>query len=254
MWTEARPKRYNSPVPNDPVKLQSIDSNSALAKDRAADGDVEVTVSSILNDARQAPDDTRAWERFWRFYEPILKRYIARLKVNPNDSADILQELFLKLRQKLPAFSFDRSRGRFRGWLRTLTDRTVMDHFRAVAAQRKKDDQVAEYLVSVQAGLAETDPGDAERDRLWVQTVSVLVMQKIREQFGPRTVACFEESTLKRRKANEIAAELGIANVNNVYVYASRVLSRVEKLKAEYDGFELDDDESPELGDSDAAG
>ena len=67
-------------------------------------------------------------------------------------------------------------------------------------------------------------------------------MARVREEFKGRekTLACFEQATLLNRPAKDVAAELGIEKVNNVYVYAHRVLQRVRELCDEYDE-DLDD-------------
>jgi RNA polymerase sigma-70 factor (ECF subfamily) len=204
----------------------------------------ETTRSSLIRRV-QNPDDKTAWSEFWTFYEPLLARYIRRLKVKPDDAGDLLQDMYPKLLEELPKFKLDRGRGQFRGWLRRVSDNAVRDFFRARDRRQRRNEELAEYLAAVQKALEETPEGEAERERAWVKSVSVLVMQRVREEFRRRetTLACFEKTILEQRPAKEVAAELGIDNVNNVYAYTSKVMARVKALKREYDQYELGEEE-----------
>jgi RNA polymerase sigma factor (sigma-70 family) len=202
----------------------------------------------------QNPDDRPAWGEFWARYEPLLRRYVRRLGVKGQDADDIIQDLFPKLQRLLPGFQLDHDRGQFRGWLRRVTDNNVRDSFRAMQRQRKRELEAADYLAAVQQSLADTPDGEAERNRKWARNMSDVILKQVRQEFAHRasTLACFEETILKQRPAKDVAAELGIAKVNNVYAYASKVFARVKALKKEYDGYDPDDetpDDEPKSGD-----
>ena len=159
----------------------------------------ENTVSSLIRRV-QDPKDPAAWAEFWKFYEPLLARYVRRLKVKAQDVDDLVQNMFPKLQKELPKFRLDRGRGQFRGWLRRVCDNVVRDSFRSDQRRQKHEQDVAEYLAAVQRAVADTSEGDAERDRLWVKSVSVLVMEgRVREEFRKRqtTLACFEQTILR---------------------------------------------------------
>lgn len=209
----------------------------------------EETLSAIVRGARD-PADQKGWTAFWNFYEPLLRRYVRRLKVKPQDADDVVQNLYFKLRELMPRFEYNRDKGPFRGWLRRVTDSSVHDHFRSLGRQRQRDQTFADYYEAVQKTL--DDAGDTDRERLWVENVSAMVMDRVRKQLaGRETLACFEETILKQRPAKDVAAELGIQTVNNVYVYASRVMKLVKSLTREYDGYEPDEG-SDQFDDSEA--
>ena len=203
----------------------------------------EATRTSLIRRV-QNPDDRPAWGEFWERYEPLLRRYVRRLGVRGQDLDDIVQDLFPKLQRLLPGFKLDHDRGQFRGWLRRVTDNSVRDFFRAMQRQRRRELDAADYLAAVHESMLETPEGEAERDRKWARNMSEIILKQIRREFAHRetTLACFEQSILKQRPAKEIAAELGIAKVNNVYAYASKVLARVKALKKEFDGYDPDEE------------
>ena len=71
--------------------------------------------------------DPRAWDEFYRTYEPLVRTYVRRFGPKEHDADDLVQDLFVKLRMQVARFELDHARGRFRAWLRTVVDNTVRD-------------------------------------------------------------------------------------------------------------------------------
>jgi RNA polymerase sigma-70 factor (ECF subfamily) len=72
------------------------------------------TSVSLLERLRQpaAPED---WGRFVQLYTPLLYYWACRLGLQEQDAADLVQEVFTTLVQKLPEFAYEPDRS-FRGW------------------------------------------------------------------------------------------------------------------------------------------
>jgi RNA polymerase sigma factor (sigma-70 family) len=194
------------------------------------------TRESLIRRVRD-PNDSDSWDEFWRLYEPLITRYLSRLRVAPHDAADLVQEVYLKLRREMPRFSLDHARGQFRGWLRRMTDNTVRDHFRNLKRRQDRLEDAAEYMRAVQESFDSGAERDAVREREWRQNVLETILQRARQEFAGRANLwpCFEKTLIQRLPAKQVASELGIEKVNNVYVYAHRVLTRIRALQAEYD-------------------
>ena len=77
------------------------------------------TPGTLLARLRMDPDE-KSWGRFVELYTPVLLAYARRLGLRAPDDADFVQEVFMHLVTKLPAFVYDSKRS-FRGWLRTVT-------------------------------------------------------------------------------------------------------------------------------------
>ena len=80
------------------------------------------TSETLLREISANPESARA-EAFARLYEPVLRRYVAQSCaagdcVQPADRDDLVQEIFLAVRNALPRFRYDPARGRFRDYLR----------------------------------------------------------------------------------------------------------------------------------------
>src|SRR5436305_14390643 len=78
-----------------------------------------VTTPSSLLHRLSEPDAGPHWERFVTLYTPLLYSWTLRLRIPPEDAADLLQDLFTCLLEQLPSFTYDPARS-FRAWMRTL--------------------------------------------------------------------------------------------------------------------------------------
>jgi RNA polymerase sigma-70 factor (ECF subfamily) len=83
------------------------------------------TPTSLLERLRE-PFSPGAWERLVSLYSPLIYAWGRRIGLQDQDAADLVQEVFLKLVQVLPTFSYDARKG-FRRWLRTVTLNTWRD-------------------------------------------------------------------------------------------------------------------------------
>lgn len=188
-------------------------------------------------------NDPLAWDEFYRLYEPLVRTYVCRFGLRSHDVDDLVQDLFLKLRAQIARFELDHAKGRFRAWLRTVVDNAVRDWLDRANRPGGNPGPLPPSSVGPVGGpFGGGKDGDRWRQQEWRQAVLAVVMGRVREEFKGRekTLACFEQATLAGRPAKDVAAELGIDKVNNVYVYAHRVLQRVRQLCAEYDE-DLDD-------------
>src|SRR5262245_55557935 len=76
------------------------------------------TPSSLLQRLRHSTE-TGNWERFVELYTPLLFAWTARLGLSEHDSADLVQDVFAILEEKLPEFQYDANKS-FRAWLKTV--------------------------------------------------------------------------------------------------------------------------------------
>src|ERR1700681_3549129 len=77
------------------------------------------TPLSLLERLRGS-NEPAAWERFVQLYTPLLCHWARRLGLQGPEAADLVQDVFTLLVQKLPDFRYDPAK-RFRGWLWTVT-------------------------------------------------------------------------------------------------------------------------------------
>ena len=178
---------------------------------------MDTTPSSLLQRLRGSPEQA-AWEKFVDLYTPVLFAWAARLGLTGHDAADLVQDVFAVLVERLPQFEYDPSRS-FRAWLKTiLLNRWRKQQRRPAAANPK----AAGDLVEV-AGPDGVPELEEEEYRRHLVARALALMQA---DFQPVTWKACWEFVVRDRPAAEVAAELGIS-VNAVYVAKSRVLRRL---------------------------
>jgi RNA polymerase sigma-70 factor, ECF subfamily len=67
---------------------------------------MESTSSSLLLRLRQ-PGEQASWQRFVDLYTPLLYFWACRMGLSSADAADLVQDVFVTLVQKLPQFEYD---------------------------------------------------------------------------------------------------------------------------------------------------
>ncbi|MCT4622215.1 MAG: RNA polymerase sigma factor SigZ [Schleiferiaceae bacterium] len=81
--------------------------------------------------------------RIWDSFNDELLGFI-KSRVKDSDLAqDILQEVFIKIHQKLPSL---KSEDKLTSWVYQITRNTIIDHFRKKGNTEKLEDQIAKHL------------------------------------------------------------------------------------------------------------
>jgi RNA polymerase sigma-70 factor (ECF subfamily) len=185
---------------------------------------MELTPASLLEHVRN-PADQAAWKRFVQIYTPLLYHWAHRVRLQDQDAADLVQDVFTVLVQKLPEFQYDRQRS-FRAWLKTI----LLNKWRE--RQRRRAPLSLEGNGSAVATVAEEPEPDDLSETEYRQQLVQRTLQVIRHEFQPATWQAFWQCFIGGRPAPEVAREQGIT-VNAVYIAKCRVLRR---LRRELDG------------------
>ncbi len=173
-----------------------------------------LTTSIALLDRLRQPADAEAWARFVELYTPLLYRWGCRLGLQDADAADLVQDVFAVLVQKLPEFEYDPRRS-FRGWLRTI----LVNRWR---------DRPGRVAVPLPADVAGPDPAEELRETDYRRYLVGRALQLMRSDFQPATWQACWECVANGRPAAEVAAELGMS-LAAVYIARSRVLRRLRQ-------------------------
>ena len=192
--------------------------------------DAGTTRVSLLVRVRD-PQDEAAWSEFVEIYAPLVYRYARRSGLQDADASDVTQDVLRTTIRTMPAFDYNPRRGRFRGWLRTVTMNQVRDHkSRGQHREQGTGDTGVHQWLSQQSRQSETDEDFWERE--YRERLFQWAAERVRVQFRDASWRAFEETTVNGRPAVEVAEELGLS-VGAVYIAKSRVLA---KLKEEIEG------------------
>jgi RNA polymerase sigma-70 factor (ECF subfamily) len=177
---------------------------------------METTPASLLQLLRE-PGQEQAWARFVDLYGPLLLHW-ARRRLPEDEAPELVQEVFARLLEKLPGFTYEPGK-RFRGYLYRVTLHCWHDWLRHrgrepvgdAAAEAAAPDNVAEFRE------------DEHRRYLVRRALAVM-----RTEFEPATWRACWEVAAEGRPAAEVAAELGMST-NAVYIARHRVLRRLRQ-------------------------
>jgi RNA polymerase sigma-70 factor (ECF subfamily) len=158
------------------------------------------------------------WERFVDLYGPLLELWARRL-LPPDDAADLIQDVLLRVMQGLPSFAGAEDHS-FLAWLRAVTLNRWRDLARRAAVRPRTADSAALEAVAGGDDLAAVITAE---DRHVLIRRALQIMQT---DFEPTTWRACWERVVAGRPAAEVAAELGVA-VAVVYSATYRVIRRL---------------------------
>lgn len=181
---------------------------------------MDSTSASLLERLRQ-PGAHEAWARFVHLYTPLFYYWARRLGLREPDAADLVQDVFTALIQKLPEFRYDRERS-FRSWLHTVFVNKWHELGRRHAAA------VPAGSPAGLSGVAGPDNVAALGEAEFRQHLTMRALQLMQADFEPATwKACWEHAVCGRPAA-DVARDLDLT-VNAVYLATSRVLRRLRQ-------------------------
>lgn len=190
--------------------------------DSAAD-EVELTRASLLERlaAPLTADREQAWSDFQARYVPVISAFAARCGASRQDIDDIVQDVLAAFLGVQGEFVYDRNRGRFRGYLKTITVRAAIRRagknlrFRGVPLEDVFDvDLAVEPLW----------------DDVWEQELVSQALRIVRtESQGSPTFRAFEQYVLLDRPAEIVATELE-TSVNSVHQAKSRITRQLREV------------------------
>lgn len=166
-------------------------------------------------------DREQAWADFQTRYVPIITGFAARCGADRQDVEDIVQDVLAAFLGAQREFVYDRNRGRFRGYLKTITVRAAIRRagknlrFRGIPLEEVFDvDLAVEPLW----------------DDVWEQELVSQALRIVRAESQDRlSFLAFEQYVLLDRSAEIVAAELG-TSVNNVHQAKTRVAKQLREV------------------------
>lgn len=189
------------------------------------------TRDSLLRTLRDGGSGTRpaAWKEFFERYAPAVFRVARRQGLGPQDADDIVQQTMMGVSAHIEKFTYDRDRGRFRQWVKTIAANKIRDLFRTYGKEiphQASVEQTAEGCIDVRSE-------DAWREEWRIQDMHYC-LDVVRREISPRRFESFEMYVLKGVSVDETARILGMTPTH-VYVTRTKVVKRIRALMAKLD-------------------
>lgn len=192
--------------------LNSVDSSTSL---------------SLIRRARLA--DKPAWEKLTRLYGPVVYNWARQAGLQPDDAADVMQDVFHVLTTQLVRFQRRTANDSFRGWLYTITKNKICDRYRSL----QKDAQPLGGTVGLDIWQQLPDAPHDESTQAGKEELSGIrhrALDLISGQFAAQTWQAFFRTAIQGDLPQDVADDLGVS-VWAVYKARTRVLT---KLRAEF--------------------
>ncbi len=172
------------------------------------------------------PNSTAAWSEFRDLYAPLIYRYARRRGLSRDDADDVRSECYKAIVQQIRTFDYDKTKGGFKAWLRTMVDRRVIDLF------RKKREQQANS--GALRRIEDVNPSpDEVWENEWRHQHLKHCVEQVRGEVSRSTFQAFSMVVIEGRPVAEACDELGMTP-NQVYKAKARTLRRVRNRMAEF--------------------
>lgn len=166
---------------------------------------VPSTSLSLLDGIRRAESDS--WDRFVEVYSPVIYARCRKNSCPDADSADIVQEVFVKVNGAIGKFNPDGKPKAFSRWLSRIIGNEVINHFNR---QKKTPpgiggSEAAMMFKNLEAAVMDAYSvcGESDATLLTRTTLSL-----IKSDVSPRNWQAFEMHAMQGMNSTEVAKEL----------------------------------------------
>lgn len=166
------------------------------------------------------------WNAFVDHYTPMIHAWCRAWGLQEADANDLTQEVLLRFYKESKTFVYQPEKGRFRGWLKTVTDNACRDFLkrRQRTGQGSGDSKVDELLANVEAREDLIDRLAKQYDLELREEAKA----RVRLRVEPKTWEVFRLLLEEGRAATEVAQELHMA-VTAIQMAKSRLLKMIRE-------------------------
>lgn len=170
------------------------------------------------------------WREFFDLYAPAIFGVARARGLGRHDAEDIVQQVMVSVLGHIGSFEYSRDRGRFRSWIRRVTENKIIDlrrrRGRARAACAGDPGGSADASASASGGGGGT--AEAIWEEQWERQDLLHCLSLVEADISPRRMEAFRLYVLRGLSAQETARRLGMS-VGHVYVVRCYVLDLVRK-------------------------
>ena len=179
------------------------------------------TRKSLLSKIRSG--DEVSWEEFYHTYRPLILLRGGDLGLTQTEKEDLVQNVVLDFFKTSKYFVYDRSKGRFRDYLRMVIRNRAIDIIR-----KRRDQEVS--IESENTGI-DILPDEAIDmwDEEWISHMMSQALDELKKQINPTTYQAFDLYAIQNEPSHNVAEMLDIS-VNSVFVYKNRAINKLREI------------------------
>ncbi len=169
-----------------------------------------------------------AWHEFSRAYEPAIYRFSRRRGLQHADAIELTQRVMLKVLRSADKWAESQPPDRFRAWLRTVAQNTLVNLVTRDGNRRACGEPGAEDARSMANESSESDDRErwhAEERRAWLR----LALNTIQPEFSSGSWEAFERTVLSDEPVEFVARDLNIT-AGGIYAARARVVKRLRSV------------------------
>jgi RNA polymerase sigma-70 factor (ECF subfamily) len=196
---------------------------------QGTDAAPETTSSSLSSSllTRLQRRDGDAFQRPVELYGPVVYGWCRQRGLQPADLADLGQEVFAAVSQRIADFRRDRPGDSFRAWLWGIARHKLFDHWRG---RQRRPVAMGGSDAQVQLAQVAEDDVSASEETAAGDTRTLLhrALELVRLDFEDRTWQAFWRIAVEGQAVADVARDLGMSR-NAVYIARSRILQRLHQ-------------------------
>jgi RNA polymerase sigma-70 factor, ECF subfamily len=198
---------------------------SAIVTDNGNDKSPASSGTSRSLIARVQTDEPQAWERLVALYGPLVMHWCRGKGLQGSDAADVFQDVFRSILTGVGRFRKEQKSDTFRGWMRTITQNKIRDHFRKLGREPQGTGGSSAQARLMHVPSATPSEVEIGTDEEAEQSLFMRALELIRSEFEERTWTAFWQTAVVGRAATGVAIDLSMSP-GAVRVAKSRVLRR----------------------------
>lgn len=181
---------------------------------------MHTTRSSLLMRVRDRGDD-HAWSDFHNLYAPLIYGIARSRGLSHDDAEEVRSACYETIVKQIGDMEYDRNRGRFRGWLRTIVDRRIADQYRKQRPGALDSHELA--------GIPDSDATlDEMWETEWRRHHLRFCMSKARLMVSETTYRAFCLLVDEDSPVDAVCAQLQLTP-NQVYKAKSQMLAKIRE-------------------------
>lgn len=169
-----------------------------------------------------------SWTRLVNVWSPVVYDWCRRFSLQPTDAKDVVQNVFLKVWEKIKTFERKKPGDSFRGWLFIITKNAATDHFRGRQGAEEAFGGTEAKIRLQNVPAPDFDSVEASSRADTEALVVHRAAQAIQNDFDPATWDAFRLCKLEGMTAAEAGKLVG-KSADAVRHAVARVLKRLRE-------------------------